>query len=466
MASSILIVDDEARLAEVLAVGLEGRGFETAFVCSADAALGHVATQRVDLVLTDLRMPGLSGQELLRRLRAGHPGLPVVVMTAYASVRDAVELVKEGAFDYVAKPFDLDDVVTTIQRALHVQQVESENQRLRQELEGRHDFSNLVGHSPVFQEALQQVAEVCESRATVLLQGPSGTGKELFARAVHYNSDRRKRGFVAVNCAAIPETLLESELFGHVKGAFTGAIANRDGRFTMAHQGTLFLDEIGDMPLAIQAKLLRAIQEQCFEPVGSTRTVKVDVRIVAATHRDLRRAVEAGQFREDLFYRLNVFPITVPPLNQRTGDVPLLAQRFLQQHAASMGKRISGFSPAALAAMESYDWPGNVRELQNCVERAVIVARTGIIDLPDLPRYLFDARMPSGASTRLPGDLDAELSRLEREMMLEALRQSGGVQARAAERLGISERSFWHRMKKLEIRIDRHLRDDRTEAEG
>ncbi|WP_145143778.1 sigma-54 dependent transcriptional regulator [Roseomonas gilardii] len=466
MASSILIVDDEARLAEVLAVGLEGRGFETAFVCSTDAALGHVATQRVDLVLTDLRMPGLSGQELLRRLRAGHPGLPVVVMTAYASVRDAVELVKEGAFDYVAKPFDLDEVVTTIQRALHVQQVESENQRLRQELEGRHDFSNMIGNSPIFQQALQQVAEVCESRATVLLQGSSGTGKELFARAVHYNSDRRKRGFVAVNCAAIPETLLESELFGHVKGAFTGAIANRDGRFTMAHQGTLFLDEIGDMPLAIQAKLLRAIQEQCFEPVGSTRTVKVDVRIVAATHRDLRRAVEAGQFREDLFYRLNVFPITVPPLNQRTGDVPLLAQRFLQQHAASMGKRISGFSPAALAAMESYDWPGNVRELQNCVERAVIVARTGIIDLPDLPRYLFDARMPSGSSTRLPVDLDAELSRLEREMMLEALRQSGGVQARAAERLGISERSFWHRMKKLEIRIDRHLRDDRTEAEG
>ncbi|UPG74560.1 sigma-54 dependent transcriptional regulator (plasmid) [Roseomonas gilardii subsp. gilardii] len=466
MASSILIVDDEARLAEVLAVGLEGRGFETAFVCSAEAAIGHMATQRVDLVLTDLRMPGLSGQELLRRLRTEHPLLPVVVMTAYASVRDAVELVKEGAFDYVAKPFDLDEVVTTIQRALHVQQVESENQRLRQELEGRYDFSNLVGHSPVFQQALQQIAEVCGSRATVLLQGPSGTGKELFARAVHYNSDRRKRGFVAVNCAAIPETLLESELFGHVKGAFTGAIANRDGRFTMAHQGTLFLDEIGDMPLAIQAKLLRAIQEQCFEPVGSARTVKVDVRIVAATHRDLRRAVEAGQFREDLFYRLNVFPIHVPPLNQRTGDVPLLAQRFLQQHAASMGKRIAGFSPAALAAMESYDWPGNVRELQNCVERAVIVARGEIIDLPDLPRYLFEARVPPATATRLPGDLDAELFRLEREMVLEALRQSGGVQARAAERLGISERSFWHRMKKLEIRIDRHLRDDRAESGG
>ncbi|MDT8266804.1 sigma 54-interacting transcriptional regulator, partial [Roseomonas sp. DSM 102946] len=250
--------------------------------------------------------------------------------------------------------------------------------------------------------------------------------KELFARAVHYNSDRRKRGFVAVNCAAIPEALLESELFGHVKGAFTGAIASRDGRFTMAHQGTLFLDEIGDMPLAIQAKLLRAIQEQCFEPVGSTRTIKVDVRIVAATHRDLRRAVEDGRFREDLFYRLNVFPINVPPLNQRTGDVPLLAQRFLQQHAASMGKRISGFSPAALAAMESYDWPGNVRELQNCVERAVIVARAEIIDLPDLPRYLFETRVPSASAARLPGDLDAELTRLEREMMLEALRQSGG----------------------------------------
>ena len=465
----ILVVDDEPGMRNFLTRTLSPRCARVEAVGDTAAAGRLIDASHFDLIILDNIMAGRTGLDWLAELRRDGFFTEVILITAFADLETAIEALRAGAADFVLKPFRTKQILNAIARCLDRAALRRENFVLRRQLGGLpkpEASGRLVGTSPQMARIREMVTRAAATPTTVLITGESGTAKEITARALHEQSPYAAKPFVPVNCAAIAAEIIESELFGHVKGAFTGAIANRDGRFTMAHQGTLFLDEIGDMPLAIQAKLLRAIQEQCFEPVGSTRTVKVDVRIVAATHRDLRRAVEAGQFREDLFYRLNVFPITVPPLNQRTGDVPLLAQRFLQQHAASMGKRISGFSPAALAAMESYDWPGNVRELQNCVERAVIVARTGIIDLPDLPRYLFDARMPSGASTRLPGDLDAELSRLEREMMLEALRQSGGVQARAAERLGISERSFWHRMKKLEIRIDRHLRDDRTEAEG
>ncbi|MDB5376715.1 MAG: two-component response regulator [Rubritepida sp.] len=376
-------------------------------------------------------------------------------MTAYASMRDAIDLVKEGAFDYISKPFEIDDVIATIDRALQLREAEEENRRLRQELQQQYDFAALIGDSPAFQLMLKQVTEVCASRAIVLLQGASGTGKELVARAIHYNSPRKARPFVAVNCAAIPDNLLESELFGHVKGAFTGAVARNEGRFVAADGGTLFLDEIGDMPLVLQAKVLRAIQEQSFEPVGSSRTRTVDVRIVSATHHDLRREVEQGLFREDLFYRLNVFPIAMPALRDRSADIPTLARHFLQRHASAMGKRIQGFRPAALAAMGSYDWPGNIRELQNCVERAVIVARGDVVESGDLPDYIFARRTAAGG--QIPSELDTELARLERDFIMAALRECSGVQARAAERLGITERSLWHRIKKLDIRVMKNV---------
>ncbi|WP_353185459.1 sigma-54-dependent transcriptional regulator [Bosea sp. (in: a-proteobacteria)] len=454
MSHAILVVDDEERLADVLAAALEDLGYRATAVTSAQAALMALEQSRFDLVLTDLRLPVLDGRGLLREVRRRWPEVPVIIITAFAAVRDAVELVKEGAFDYIAKPFEMEDVAATLGRALRLADVVRDNERLRSELEGRHSFDTLIGNSPSFRRVIEQVTEVCETRATVMLNGESGTGKELVARAIHFNSPRRARPFVAVNCAAIPETLLESELFGHVKGAFTGAVSNRVGRFAAAEGGTLFLDEIGDMPLAIQAKLLRVVQERSFEPVGASRSQTVDVRLVAATHKDMRAAVAAGLFREDLFYRLNVFPIRLPALRERAEDIPLLAAHFLASLSETVGKPVTGFSPAALAAMSAHDWPGNIRELHNCVERALIVAKTATIDVQDLPRELFEGQRRTGGAA-LPRDLDAELERIERDFILEALRRSDGVQVKAARLLGIAERSLWHRIKKLGIRLNR-----------
>jgi two-component system response regulator AtoC len=458
MKPSILIVDDETRLAEVLALALGDRDMDANAVGSVEEAEAFFQANSVDLVLTDLRMPEFSGRDLLHRIRQSRPDVPVVIMTAYTSVRDAVELVKEGAFDYISKPFEIEDLVLTIERALNLREAVQENRRLRGELEEKYRFDHLIGESPAFQQVLRSITEVCGSRATVLIHGQSGTGKELVARAIHYNSPRCAKPFIAVNCAAIPEALLESELFGHTKGAFTGAISAREGRFAAAHGGTLFLDEIGDMPLSAQAKVLRAIQEQAFEPIGSNKKMSVEVRILAATHKDLRRMVAEREFREDLYYRLNVFPMTLPALRERQEDIPLLARHFLRVTADDMGKKLVGFTPGAEAAMAEYDWPGNIRELQNCVERAVIVVRSATIDVQDLPwEVLHGHGMTATPSPQVPQDLDAEMERLERSFIIEALKGTGGVQVRAAERLGISERSFWHRVKKLGIRIDRSV---------
>lgn len=454
MTQSILVVDDEERLADVLALALEDLGYRATAVTSSQAALLELGQAHFDLVLTDLRLPVMDGRALLREVRSRWPEKPVVVLTAFATVRDAVELVKEGAFDYIAKPFEMEDVATTIRRALRLADVVRDNERLRRELEGRYSFDTLIGNSPAFRRVIEQVTEVCETRATVMLNGESGTGKELVARAIHFNSPRRNRPFVAVNCAAIPEALLESELFGHVKGAFTGAVSARIGRFAAADGGTLFLDEIGDMPVAIQAKLLRAVQERSFEAIGADRSQNVDVRLIAATHKDMRQAVAEGRFREDLFYRLNVFPIQLPALRERPEDIPLLASHFLDELSDAIGKHVTGFSPAALAAMVGHNWPGNIRELHNCIERAVIVAKSATIDIPDLPRDLFDNPRRNGRDA-LPRDLDAELERMEREFILEALRRSDGVQVKAARLLGIAERSLWHRIKKLGIKLGR-----------
>ncbi len=343
-----------------------------------------------------------------------------------------------------------DVAATTLRRALRLADVVRENDRLRGELEGRYSFDTLIGSSPAFRRVIEQVTEVCETRATVMLNGESGTGKELVARAIHFNSPRRTKPFVAVNCAAIPEGLLESELFGHVKGAFTGALANRTGRFAAADGGTLFLDEIGDMPIGLQAKLLRVIQERSFEPVGASRSQSVDVRLVTATHKDMRQAIADGRFRRTCTTGSTSFRSRCRPARAQRRHPPS-RRPFIEELAETMGKRVTGFSPAALAAMTGYDWPGNIRELHNCVERAVIVARGDMIDVPDLPRDLFE---PGRRDTHnaLPRDLDAELERLERGFIIEALRRTDGVQVQAARLLGIAERSLWHRIKKLGIR--------------
>jgi two-component system response regulator AtoC len=453
MSHTILLVDDEPKLRDVLTVGLNDLGYRTLTAASGREALDIVQREDVDLVLTDLRMPGIGGRELLQEIKRIRPALPVVLMTAYSTVKDAVQVIKEGAFDYIGKPFEMDELTATIENALRLYDVLRDNQRLRKELEQRHSFDTLIGNSPAFRAVIKSITEVCESRANVLLTGESGTGKEMVAQAIHYNSPRRDAPFVAINCAAIPEGLLESELFGHVKGAFTGAVANRAGRFTQADRGTLFLDEIGDMPLAIQAKILRVLQERAFEPVGSPQTRTVDVRIIAATNKNLAEAIKDGKFREDLYYRLNVFPIALPALCERLEDIPLLADHFAREVAGSMGRRFTGFTPAAVQAMQAYGWPGNIRELQNCVERAIIVAHNEQIDVPDLPRYLFERPTGESRPAGLPSNLDEELERIERGHLLEALRQAEGVQVKAAEILGISERSFWHRVKKYAISI-------------
>ena len=452
MSHTILIVDDETRLADVLATAMESFGFAALTAASGQEALDIMGRETIDLVVSDLRMPGMDGRALMHAVRRGWPDVPVVLITAFTSVRDAVDLVKEGAFDYISKPFEISEIEAVVRRALRLNEVIRDNERLRGELEGRYRFDQLIGTSPPFRRVIEQISEVCESRATVLLTGESGTGKEVIARAVHFNSPRRAKAYVGVNCAAIPEGLLESELFGHVKGAFTGAVANRAGRFAAAEGGTLLLDEIGDMPVATQVKLLRILQERSYEPVGSSQTLQADVRVIAATHQDLRLRVADGRFREDLYYRLNVFPINVPALRERVEDVPLLAGHFLKQFSETMGKQIIGFAPAAIAAMVNYRWPGNIRELQNCIERAVLVARGTSIDVPDLPRYLF-GEVGAEPVTRVPADLDGELARIERGYIVEALERADGVQVRAAEALGVSERSLWHRVKKLGIRI-------------
>jgi two-component system, NtrC family, response regulator AtoC len=457
MSHTILIVDDEPKLLDVLSGMLEQMDYRTLTAESGGAALEVLERDAVDLVLCDLRMPGMGGRELLAEMRRRGQTAPLVIMTAYSSVRDAVAVIKEGAFDYIDKPIELDDLTATLSNALRLQDALRDNARLREELEGKYRFDTLIGVSPAFQKVLRAVGEVCSAKTTVLLTGESGTGKEVVARAIHFNSPRHEGPFVAVNCAAVPEALLESEFFGHVKGSFTGALANRIGRFGQADRGTLFLDEIGDMPLALQAKILRVLQDRTYEPVGGAQSKTTDVRIIAATNRDLEKMVAGGTFRGDLYYRLNVFPIALPPLRDRREDIPLFLERFLTEFGPALGKRGLRFAPDATRALVAYNWPGNIRELQNCVERSVLSARGGAIEAADLPPDM--AQAPGGVrpdrGLQFPIDLDTECANFERSRIIAALRQTEGVQVRAADILGITERSLWHRIKKLEITVSK-----------
>jgi DNA-binding NtrC family response regulator len=463
MTHNVLVVDDEPKLCDLLASALSQNGITVFTAGNGLHALKVLEAEDIDLVISDWRMPGMDGPQLLAEIKNRFPQLPVIVMTAYSTVKNAVQSMRNGAFDYIAKPFDIDELDITVSKALQFRDILKDNQRMRAELDEHQQIDSLVGDSPSFRRVLQAIDSVRESSATILLTGESGTGKEMVARAIHKHGNRADKPFVAVNCAAIPEGLLESEMFGHRKGAFTGAVTDRIGRFQQADKGTLFLDEIGEMPLALQAKILRALQERVIEPVGDPRERKVDVRVIAATNKNLLDAVANKEFREDLYYRLNVFPIPLPALRERVEDIAPLARHFAHTLGAAAGKRFSGFSAEALQAMASYSWPGNIRELQNCVERATIVASGSVIEDDDLPAYLFASRPSEGGAplvenNGVPADLEAALAQVEKDYILAALQQSNGVQAAAAQLIGISERSFWYRLKKLGIHVDKIVR--------
>ncbi len=460
MKRTVLVVDDEQNMQAVMRMVLEGVGHEVLVADSGEAALTHIPNPNLDVVLTDLRMPGMGGEEFVVRCRKERPDVPVIIVTAHGTIRSAVKSIHDGAADYLTKPFEPEQLEIAVHNAIKLRDILRENVRLKAEVSESRGTKRLAGESRVAQQLLEEIRRVAPYRTGVLITGESGTGKELVARTVHELSPRRERPWVALNCSAIPRDLMESELFGYVKGAFTGATHNRPGRLEQAQGGTLFLDEIGDLDATLQAKLLRVLQEREFSPVGSNQVRAVDVRFIAATNRDLKELVRDGRFREDLLYRLDVYSIIVPPLRNRREDIPLLAQTFLHELAAETDKKITAFTPAALEMLGRYDWPGNIRELRNTVERSLLTCQGKTIDIEDLPGTI-SASSGAAAGEKFTLDkkgkknLDHWLEEVERGAILETLAQTKGVQAHAAKKLGISERSLWHRIKKLNIQINR-----------
>jgi DNA-binding NtrC family response regulator len=448
MKPTILIVEDEARMRRLLELSLGEEGYNTVSAESAEAGLKLAEREPPALILTDLKLPGMTGLQLLEAVRRIRADVPVVVMTAYGTVENAVEAMKAGASDYVLKPFSLDEVKMVVKRELDVRRLREENRDLREALGKRYEAPGIVAQSARMQEVLGMVDRVAQTNSTVLLCGESGVGKDLIARAIHQRSKRSHGPLVKINSTAIPETLLESELFGYEKGAFTGAAGSKPGKFEMADGGTLFLDEIGDVPPQVQVKLLRVLQEREFERLGSTRTVKVDVRLVAATNRDLRAALEEGTFREDLYYRLNVVPINIPPLRDHKEDIPALAQAFLHRFAESSGKAITGISPAAMERLARFHWPGNVRELENVIERAVALSNGPVIEAADVMLDEPVQKAPE-ASGFLPDG--ATLEQWEDQMIQEAMRRAEGNKSQAARLLGLSRNALRYRLSKLGI---------------
>jgi DNA-binding NtrC family response regulator len=439
----ILVVDDESSQLELVGGFLKKRGFETVLAESGAKALERFRAEPVDLVLTDQKMPDMSGLELLKAIRAINPETAVIVITAYGTVETAVAAIKSGAADYVTKPVNLDELLYRIEQVRERRRLLSENRDLREALRRNHRIEGIIGEGGKMIEVLSLARRVAPSEATVLIRGESGTGKELIAKAIHDAGARASFPLIRVNCAALPETLLESELFGHERGAFTGAVSMRKGRFELADGGTLFLDEIGDLSLPLQAKLLRVLQEKEFERVGSSKPIRVNVRVLAATHRNLEALVKAGQFREDLYYRLNVVTIVLPPLRERREDLPLLMDHFLRVFSEKNAKAIRGFTSEAREVLLRYDYPGNVRELENIIERAVVLTRDDVIGRADLPlaQELEEAKSEQAS-------LPAAVEGVERRMIKEALARAGGVQTRAAEMLGLSERALRYKLKK------------------
>ncbi|NDJ57024.1 acetoacetate metabolism transcriptional regulator AtoC [Enterobacteriaceae bacterium 4M9] len=451
----ILIVDDEENVRRMLSTAFALSGQETFCARDGREAVRMFTDHPPDVVLMDIRMPDVNGIEALQQMHALHPRIPVILMTAYAEVETAVEALRCGAFDYVIKPFDLDELQIVIQRALALESMKQEINSLHKALTDSWQWGHILTTSPNMMEVCRDTAKIALSQASVLISGESGTGKELIARAIHYNSRRACGPFIKVNCAALPESLLESELFGHEKGAFTGAQVQRLGLFERAHQGTLLLDEVGEMPLNLQAKLLRVLQEREFERIGGHQTVQVDIRIVAATNRNLAAMVEDATFRQDLFYRLNVIHLEIPPLRERTQDIPLLANHFLQKFSAENQRDIIDIDPAALACLCAWHWPGNIRELSNVIERAVIMSTGAVIFIDDLPAPLLsppctgsDEKRPAASEER---NLKDEMKRYEKKLIIETLENHDGNRTHSALALGISRRALMYKLQEYGI---------------
>jgi two-component system response regulator HydG len=446
MKPTILVVDDEATHRHMIETVLKAEGYDVTCVADGLAAVAAVEEKFHDLILMDIRMQELNGIEATRRIKEISPGIPIVVMTAYASINTAVDALKSGAQDYLIKPLDIDELKILVKKSLHHRRLEQDNRFLKERLDERYNFDQIIGNSLAMRKLFDTMAMVAPSEATVLITGESGTGKELIANAIHMASARSDRPLIKVNCAALPEPLLESELFGHEKGAFTGAVSRKQGRFQLAHRASIFLDEIGEMSLTTQVKLLRVLQEREFEPLGGTQTLQVDIRVIAATNKDLEAQIAAGRFREDLFYRLNVVTLKVPPLRERQEDIPVLADYFLKRYAEKNHRLIKGFSPRATDLLMRHLWPGNVRELENVVERAVILSRGNLITPAEFPGALqaMDESEENEAPDLSPG---RSLKEVERQMIIRTLEEVGGNRTHAAQILGISRRTLQLKLK-------------------
>jgi len=449
MKPRILVVDDEKGIRESVSLVLSEEGYETEIASDGSEALNLLGEKDFDVLITDLKMPGIDGIDLIKKSLKICPQTSVIIITAHASVESAIEALRTGAFDYILKPFDFDDLILKVQRLLNHKELALENQALRKEVDEKYNFSNIIGQSPEMHEVFNLIKKVCSTKGNVLITGKSGTGKELVARAIHFNSPRKSKRFVAINCGAIVGTLIESEFFGHKKGSFTGAINDKDGFFKIANMGTLFLDEVGDIPLPLQVKLLRAIEEGEIYPVGSSNPIKVDIRIIAATNRDLAREVEKGNFREDLYYRLNVIEIPLPSLTDRKEDIPLLVQHFIKKYNKELNRQIKNPDNKTMRILRNHDWKGGIRELENVIERAIILCEADVITTGDLPPNMVNAEIEEEIPTRLK----EAVAFFEREHIKKILQKTAINKEESANILGISLSSLYRKMDELNIKM-------------
>jgi DNA-binding NtrC family response regulator len=447
MKATVLIVEDEEKLRRVIELQLKTAGYEVEQAGTAEAALK--LADRADVIITDLRLPGLSGLEMLQQLRSQDSQTPVIVMTAFGSIETAVEAMKAGAVDFLPKPFSLDHLMTVVNKALEVRTLRAENRELRAELSQRYQFDNIIGRSAPMREIFATIDRVAPTRATVLLCGESGVGKDMIARAIHHHSPRDNKPFVKINCTALPENLMESELFGYEKGAFTGANISKPGKFEQADTGTVFMDEIGDVPPAIQVKLLRVLQDREFERLGSNKVRHVDVRVIAATNVDLRAALEQGEFREDLYYRLNVLPLNIPPLRERKEDIPYLARYFVRKLSKDSGSRVESISDGAVERLMEYHWPGNVRELENAIERSLVLASGDVLEAADIRIDMAPKQRVGSADGFLPEGMT--LDSYEQSIIREALNRANGNKSQAARLLGLTRNALRYRLSQMGI---------------